>query len=95
MLIVDEAQESLTPVFNELHLASRELDSKQLLCVAFAGAAGLPDRRFAPPSLPLGWRIRGPLALDYAARDDLRRRLGLHRKARFWSPVCNLRPGGR
>ena len=38
VLIIDEAQETLTTVFNEIRvLASKELDSRQLLCVVFAG----------------------------------------------------------
>ena len=62
VLIVDEAQETLTTVFNELRiLASKDLDSKQLLCVVFAGDARLPERlraaesasaRLADPSAP-------------------------------------------
>jgi general secretion pathway protein A len=72
VLIVDEAQEALTPVFNELRiLASKELDSKQLLCVVFAGDARLPERLRSPDLLPLGSRIRRRLALDYAAPSEL------------------------
>lgn len=72
VLIVDEAQEAQTTVFNELRiLASKELDSKQLLCVVFAGDARLPERLRAPELLPLGSRIRRRLTLDYAARDEL------------------------
>ncbi len=45
VLIIDEAQETPTTVLNELHvLASKELDSRQLLCVVFAGDAQLTDR---------------------------------------------------
>jgi general secretion pathway protein A len=72
VLIIDEAQEALTPVFNELRiLASKELDSKQLLCVVFAGDARLPERLRSPDLLPLGSRIRRRLALDYAAPSEL------------------------
>jgi general secretion pathway protein A len=72
VLIVDEAQEALTTVFNELRvLASKELDSRQLLCVVFAGDARLPERFRAPELLPLGSRIRRRLVLDYASRDEL------------------------
>jgi len=72
VLIVDEAQETLTPVFNELRiLASKELDSKQLLCVVFAGDARLPERLRSADLLPLGSRIRRRLTLDYASRDEL------------------------
>ena len=45
VLIIDEAQEALTTVLCELRiLASKDLDSKQLLCVVFAGDARLPER---------------------------------------------------
>jgi type II secretory pathway predicted ATPase ExeA len=72
VLIIDEAQETLTPVFNELRiLASKELDSKQLLCVVFAGDARLPERLRCAELLPLGSRIRRRLTLDYASRDEL------------------------
>ena len=72
VLIIDEAQEALTTVLCELRiLASKELDSKQLLCVVFAGDARLPERLRSPELLPLGSRIRRRLALDYASRDEL------------------------
>jgi type II secretory pathway predicted ATPase ExeA len=72
VLIIDEAQETLTAVFNELRiLASKDLDSKQLLCVVFAGDARLPDRLRSPDLLPLGSRLRRRLTLDYASRDEL------------------------
>lgn len=72
VLILDEAQEALTPVLNELRLlASKDLDSKQLLCVVFAGDARLPERFRAPELLPLGSRIRRRLVLDYASREEL------------------------
>jgi len=72
VLIVDEAQETLTTVFNELRiLASKDLDSKQLLCVVFAGDARLPERLRVADLLPLGSRIRRRLILDYASRDEL------------------------
>lgn len=72
VLIVDEAQEALTQVFNELRvLASKELDSRQLLCVIFAGDARLPERLRTPELLPLGSRIRRRLHLDTASRTEL------------------------
>src|SRR5262249_1231376 len=59
VLIVDEAQEALTTVFCELRiLASKELDSRQLLCIVFAGDQRLPERLRAPELLPVGSRIR-------------------------------------
>jgi general secretion pathway protein A len=72
VLIVDEAQEALTQVFNELRvLASKDLDSRQLLCVVFAGDARLPERLRTPELLPLGSRIRRRLHVDAASRDEL------------------------
>jgi type II secretory pathway predicted ATPase ExeA len=72
VLIVDEAQEALTTVFNELRvLASKDLDSRQLLCVVLAGDQRLPERFRAPELQPLGSRIRRRLVLDYASRDEL------------------------
>ena len=72
VLIIDEAQETLTPVLNELRiLASKDFDSKQLLCVVFAGDARLPERLRTAELLPLGSRIRRRLVLDYASRDEL------------------------
>jgi type II secretory pathway predicted ATPase ExeA len=72
VLIIDEAQETLSTVFNELRvLASKDLDSRQLLCVVFAGDARLPERLRAPDLLPLGSRIRRRLTLDYAAPGEL------------------------
>lgn len=72
VLIIDEAQEALNTVFNEIRaLASKELDSRQLLCVVFAGDGRLPERFRSPELLPLGSRIRRRLVLEYAARDEL------------------------
>jgi general secretion pathway protein A len=72
VLIMDEAQETLTTVFNELRiLASKDLDSKQLLCVVFAGDMRLPERLRSPELMPLGSRIRRRLTLDYASREQL------------------------
>lgn len=72
MLIIDEAQEALTTVLNELRvLASKELDSRQLLSVIFAGDARFPERLRTPELQPLGSRIRRRLVLEYAARDEL------------------------
>lgn len=72
VLIIDEAQEALTPVFTELRvLGSKELDSRQLLCVVLAGDGRLVERLRSPDLLPLGSRIRRRLVLDYASRDEL------------------------
>lgn len=72
VLIIDEAQETLTTVLGELRtLASKDLDSRQLLCVVFAGDQRLPERLRSPELLPLGSRIRRRLVLEYASRDEL------------------------
>jgi len=72
VLVIDEAQEALTTVFTELRmLASKDLDSRQLLCVVLAGDARLTERLRSPDLQPLGSRIRRRLVLEYAARDEL------------------------
>ena len=72
VLVLDEAQEALSPVFTELRtLASKDLDTRQLLCVVLAGDARLVERLRSPELLPLGSRIRRRLVLDYATRDML------------------------
>jgi general secretion pathway protein A len=72
VLIIDEAQETLTTVLSELRiLASKDFDSRQLLCVVFAGDARLPERLRTAELMPLGSRIRRRLVFDYAARDEL------------------------
>jgi type II secretory pathway predicted ATPase ExeA len=72
VLILDEAQETHTTVLNELRiLASKDFDSRQLLCVVFAGDARLPERLRTAELLPLGSRIRRRLVVDYASRDEL------------------------
>ena len=72
ILLIDEAQETLTTVFNEMRiLASKDLDSKQLLSVVMAGDSRLPERLRSPDLLPLGSRMRRRLVLDYASRDEL------------------------
>ena len=72
VLIIDEAQEALSTVLTELRvLASKELDTRQLLCVVLAGDARLIERLRSPELLPLGSRIRRRLVLEYASRDEL------------------------
>lgn len=72
VLILDEAQEASTLVLNELRiLSSKDFDSRQLLCVVFAGDSRLPERLRTTELLPLGSRIQRRLVLDYASRDEL------------------------
>jgi len=71
-LILDEAQEALGSVLTELRvLASKDLDSRQLLCVVLSGDARLVERLRSAELMPLGSRIRRRLVLDYASRDEL------------------------
>ena len=72
VLIIDEAQEAHNTVLTELRvLASKDLDSRQLLCVVLAGDGRLVERLRSPDLLPLGSRIRRRLVLEYASRDEL------------------------
>lgn len=72
VLVIDEAQEMPSPVFNELRiLASERFDSRSLLCVIFAGDQRLPPRFRRHDLLPLGSRIRRRLALDVASPSQL------------------------
>ena len=72
VLIIDEAQEVQPCVLNELRiLASKELDSRQLLCIVIAGDSRLVERLRSPELLPLGSRIRRRLILEYATPDEL------------------------
>ncbi len=72
VLVLDEAQEVINSVFGEIRvLASKDLDSRQLLCVVFAGDQRLPERFRTPDLLPLGSRIRRRLILELASRDEL------------------------
>lgn len=72
VLIIDEAQEAHNTVLTELRvLASKDLDSRQLLCVVLAGDGRLIERLRSSELLPLGSRIRRRLVLEYASRDEL------------------------
>jgi type II secretory pathway predicted ATPase ExeA len=72
VLIMDEAQEALTPTLCELRiLASKDFDARQLLTVVLAGDGRLSERLRSAELLPLGSRIRRRLVLEYASRDEL------------------------
>ena len=72
VLIIDEAQEMHDEVLNELRLlASKDFDSRALLCVVFAGDNRLPERFRRPELVPLGSRIRRRLNIEPASREDL------------------------
>ncbi|HMY17909.1 MAG TPA: ATP-binding protein, partial [Polyangium sp.] len=69
VLMIDEAQEMHDDVLSELRLlASKDFDSRALLCVIFAGDNRLPDRFRKPDLVPLGSRIRRRLNLEQASR---------------------------
>ena len=72
VLIIDEAQEMLGSVFNELKmLASKEFDSRSLLCVVFCGDSRLPERFRHPDLMPIGSRIRRRQLLDCVGSQEL------------------------
>jgi type II secretory pathway predicted ATPase ExeA len=72
VLIIDEAQEVMSSVFNEIRvLTSKDFDSRSLLCVVFAGDGRLTERLRQPDLLPLGSRVRRRLVLEHASRDEL------------------------
>jgi type II secretory pathway predicted ATPase ExeA len=72
ILIIDEAQQMIDPVFAELRiLASKDFDSQSLLSVVFAGDSRLTDRFRHPDMIPLGTRIKRRLAIDYASREEM------------------------
>jgi len=72
VLMIDEAQEMHDDVLSELRLlASKDFDSRALLCVIFAGDNRLPDRFRKPDLVPLGSRIRRRLNIEQASREDL------------------------
>ena len=72
VLIIDEAQEMHDDVLSELRLlASKDFDSRALLCVIFAGDNRLPERFRRPELVPLGSRIRRRLNLEPVSREEL------------------------
>ena len=73
VVIIDEAQETRTSVFNELRLlSSLDLDAQSILTVILAGDARLTERLGTPELLPLGSRIRARLRLEHATSAELR-----------------------
>lgn len=72
VLMIDEAQEMHDDVLSELRLlASKDFDSRSLLCVVFAGDMRLPNRFRRPELVPLGSRIRRRLNLEQASNEDI------------------------
>jgi general secretion pathway protein A len=72
VLLIDEAQDVRTDVWNELRLlASADLDARVILTVVLAGDRRLQDRLREIDLLPLDSRLRVKLLLEPASRDDL------------------------
>ena len=72
VLLVDEAQEMLTPCLNEIRLlGSDEFDSKCLLTSVLCGDMRLPERFRNTALVSLGSRMRVRMKLEPHRRDDL------------------------
>ena len=72
VLLVDEAQELLTPVLAEMRLlASTEFDSRSILSVVLAGDNRLLDRFRTPELRPLASRIRQRLVMTPVEPEEL------------------------
>lgn len=72
VLIVDEAQETMSAVLAELRLlSSTRLDSHILLTVVIAGDGRLLDQLRSDELAPLGSRMRVRLALERSSPDEL------------------------
>jgi type II secretory pathway predicted ATPase ExeA len=72
VLLVDEAQEMLTPCLNEIRLlGSDEFDSKCLLTSVLCGDMRLPERFRNTALVSLGSRMRVRMTLEPHRRDDL------------------------
>jgi general secretion pathway protein A len=76
VLIIDEAQETLTTVLSELRLlSSTALDSRSILSVILAGDQRLSQRLQEPELLPIASRIRSRLRTEAASSKQLRESL--------------------
>jgi len=72
VLLVDEAQEMLTPCLNEIRLlGSDEFDSQCLLTSVLCGDMRLPDRFRNTALVSLGSRMRVRMTLGPFGREDL------------------------
>jgi type II secretory pathway predicted ATPase ExeA len=72
VLLVDEAQEMLTPCLNEIRLlGSDEFDSKCLLTSVLCGDMRLPERFRNTALVSLGSRMRVRMTLEPLGRHDL------------------------
>jgi general secretion pathway protein A len=78
VLLIDEAQEMPPAVFSEIRsLASKEFDSRSLLCVVLSGDSRMKQRLREIDMLPLATRIRRRLQLDPLPAHELRAALDL------------------
>jgi len=72
VLLIDEAQEMLTPCLNEIRLlGSDKFDSQCLLTSVLCGDMRLPERFRNTALVSLGSRMRVRMALQPHGRDDL------------------------
>ena len=72
VLLIDEAQEMLTPCLNEIRLlGSDKFDSQCLLSSVLCGDMRLPERFRNTALVSLGSRMRVRMALQPHGRDDL------------------------
>jgi len=72
VLLIDEAQEMLTPCLNEIRLlGSDHFDSKCLLTSVLCGDMRLPERFRNTALVSLGTRMRVRMTLKPYSRDDL------------------------
>ena len=72
VLIIDEAQEMLSPVLSEMRLlSSARLDSHILLTVVLAGDGRLVERLHTEEFLPINSRVRVRLAIERTTPQEL------------------------
>jgi general secretion pathway protein A len=72
VLLIDEAQEMLTPCLNEIRLlGSDQFDSKSLLTSVLCGDMRLPERFRNTALVSLGTRMRVRMTLQPYSHDDL------------------------
>jgi len=72
VLLIDEAQEMLTPCLNEIRLlGSDHFDSKCILTSVLCGDMRLPERFRNTALVSLGTRVRVRMTLKPYSRDDL------------------------
>jgi general secretion pathway protein A len=72
LLLIDEAQEMVTPCLNEVRLlSSTHFDSQCILTSILCGDTRLPERMRSEELISLGTRIRSRLVLEPLSREHL------------------------